>query len=154
MKRLTLLLATALVMLGARAIERPPLAVALTYDHATEYSQHGFGLKLQAPVGRHLRLEPEMIYFNENKETTTLHLNLNVHYLLPMSRQLNVYPFAGIGYSHWGYVGPNENRWGVNLGGGIDYRLSRRVSVLGELRLNLVTRESQLISTLGLKYHF
>lgn len=154
MKRITLALIMMTVALFSHAVERPPLALGLTYDYATEYHQHGFGLKLEAPIGRHFRVEPEMIYFSENRKVTALFLNFNVHYLLPMASRLNVYPFVGLSYSHWGYVGPNANRWGVNLGGGLDYRLSHRISALAEIRFNLVSRETQLITSLGLKYHF
>lgn len=154
MKRTILILALMTVALCGYAVKRPPLALGLTYDYATEYHQHGFGLKLELPVGHRFRVEPEMIYFNENRQVTTLFLNLNVHYLLPLASRFNVYPFAGLSYSHWGYVGPNVNRWGMNLGGGFDYRLSRRFSALAELRFNLVSRETQLITSLGLKYHF
>lgn len=156
-KRLaTLLLIACCAVPGMHAIEfkRPPMAVGLTYDYASEYHQHGFGVKLQVPVAKHLRFEPEMIYCNENREVTTLHLNFNAHYLLPIDSHLTVYPMAGISYSHWGYVGPNANRWGLNLGGGIEYPISHRWGILGELRLHAVKQETQVVSTLGIKYNF
>lgn len=154
MKRLALLLVASLAMLCAGAVERPPLAIGFTYNYATEYKQSGFGLKLQGRVGHHLRIEPEMIYMFENKDVTTLHLNLNVHYVMPMASRLNIYPFAGLGYSHWGYVGPNSNRWGLNLGAGVEYNLGRNWEFLGELRLQAVKSETQVLTTLGLKYNF
>lgn len=154
MKRFALFLALSLAVLAAGAVERPPLAVGFTYNYATEYSHSGFGLKLQGRLGSHIRIEPEMIYMFENKDVTTLHLNLNVHYLMPMASRLNVYPFAGLGYSHWGYVGPNANRWGLNLGAGVEYNLGRNWEILGELRLQAVKSETQVLTTLGLKYNF
>lgn len=154
MKRLALLLLVSAAMLVAGAVERPPLAIGFTYNHATEYSHNGFGVKLQGRVSNRLRFEPEMIYTFENKDVTTLHLNLNVHYLLLMSQRFNIYPYAGLSYSHWGYVGPNVNRWGLNLGAGLEYDLGRRWGVLGELRLQAIKSETQLITTLGLKYSF
>lgn len=153
-KRIVTTLAIAAIAMGTQAIERPPLALGLTYDYATEYHQHGFGVKLQAPVGKHLRLEPEMIYFNENRDVTAMHLNFNVHYLMPMASHLNLYPFAGVTYSHWGYEGPNANRWGLNLGAGIEYKLSHHWGILVEARLQAIKQETQVISTMGLKYCF
>ena len=153
-KLLATLLIAIVASLTATAIERPPLALGLTYNHATEYGQHALGVKLQSRLGQHFRLEPELIYCNERKEVTTLHLNVNVHYVMPMATRLNIYPFAGVGYSHWGYVGPNANRWGVNLGAGIEYYLGRRWGALTELRLHGVKHETQTLFTLGLKYNF
>ena len=144
----------AVLALSASAIERPPLAVGFTYDHASEYHQNGFGLKLQACVGSHFRLEPEMIYCTENLDVTTLHLNLNVQYVMPIARRLDIYPYVGLSYSHWGYEGPNVNRWGANLGAGIEFDLGRSWSVLAELRLQPVKSETQLLTIAGLKYSF
>lgn len=154
-KRLvTLLLIAVTTIVAAYAIERPPLAVGFTYDYAFKHQQHGFGLKLQTRVFKSFRLEPEFIYCNEHKDVTTLHLNLNLHNVRPITPRLNLYPFMGLAYSHWGYVGPNANRWGVNLGAGLEYYLGRNWSALTELRLHGVKRETQLIYTLGLKYDF
>lgn len=154
MKRLATYLAVLAIAIGAQAFERPPMSLGVTYDYATEYSQHGFGIKLQAPIGHHVRLEPEFIYCNENKDATTLHLNLNAQYVKPVTERMNIYPFVGVGYSHWGYIGPNANRWGMNLGAGLEYDLGRRWGVLGELRLHAVKQETQIMTTVGLKYNF
>lgn len=155
MKRFALLLLLAIsTSIASTAIERPPLAVAFTYDYATEYRQHGFGIKLQARAGNHFRLETELIYCNQNRDATTLHLNMNLHYIMPVSSRFNIYPFAGVGYSHWGYVGPNANRWGLNLGAGIEYDLGKRWGVLAEMRLQAVKKETQLLYTLGIKRSF
>ncbi len=154
MKRLALLLFASVAMLCASAIERPPLAIGFSYDYASEYGQSGFGIKLQGRIGNHIRIEPEMIYMGERKDVTTLHLNLNVHYVMPVVQRLSLYPFAGLGYSHWGYVGPNVNRWGLNLGAGLEYNIGRNWDVFGELRLHAVKQETQVLTALGLKYNF
>ena len=154
-KRIAILLLVAVATCTAsQAIERPPMAVGFTYDYAFKHQQHGFGLKLQSNLFKGFRIEPEFIYCNEHKDVTTLHLNLNLQNVRPITPRLNLYPFMGIAYSHWGYVGPNANRWGVNLGAGIEYYLGRDWSALTELRLHGVKRETQLLFDLGLKYHF
>ncbi len=47
------------------------MAVGMTYGYATEYHQHGIGAKLQLGIDSHWRIEPEMIYFAQNREVTT-----------------------------------------------------------------------------------
>ncbi|MCQ2289531.1 MAG: porin family protein [Muribaculaceae bacterium] len=148
------IIAAAGMTLNMTAIERPQLELGATYNYSTEYKQSGVGVKLQAPVGRHFRVEPEIIYSNQHHDVTTLHLNLNVHYVMPMTQHMNVYPIAGVSYSHWGYVGPNANRWGANLGAGIEHSLGKKLSALAELRMQAVKQETQIITSIGVKYKF
>ncbi len=145
----TLCLVAAL-QLGAR----PPMGVAATYNFATEYQQHGIGAKLCLDLFRNIRLEPEIIYFAQSQDATTLQLNANVHYVMPMTSRLFLYPYAGVSYSHWGYVGPDRSRWGMNLGGGAELTLGQRWSVIGEFRFMFVKQETQAIVTFGLKHLF
>ena len=133
---------------------RPPMGIAATYNFATEYQQHGIGAKLCLDIYGPWRLEPEIIYFAQNKDVTTLQLNANVHYVMPMTSRIYLYPFAGISYSHWGYVGPDKSRWGANLGGGAEFYLGRGWSLIGEYRFMLVKQETQAIPTFGIKRLF
>ncbi len=133
---------------------RQPMALGVTYDYATEYGQHGVGLKLQLGIDSHWRVEPEMIYFAQRRDVTTLQLNVNVHYVHHVAGPLAIYPFVGMTYSHWGYKGPNVNRWGANLGAGLELSLGRRWVAVGEGRFMLVKQETQAVTSLGLKHLF
>ena len=133
---------------------RQPMAVGLTYDYATEYGQHGVGAKLQLGIDSHWRIEPEMIYFAQSRKVTTLQLNVNVHYVHHVAGPLAIYPFVGMTYSHWGYKGPNVNRWGANLGAGLELSLGRCWVAVGEGRFMLVKQETQAVTSLGLKHLF
>lgn len=151
MRGIIVLLALALPVIAAA---RQPRAVALTYDYATEYRQHGLSAKLQLGVDSHWRIEPELIYFAEKREVTSLMMDLNLQYVQPIVSQLSLYPFAGVSYSHWGYEGPNKSRWGANLGAGLELGLGRNWMAVGELRYLLVSNETEAVATVGLKYLF
>lgn len=130
------------------------MAVGAAYYHATEFGQHGGGVKLQLNTLFNLRLEPEIIYFAQHKDVSTLHLNLNVQYVKSLIKGFNLYPFIGPSYSHWGYDGePNASRWGFNLGCGAELDVIKPFSIFAETRLQFVSHESQPIFTIGLKYH-
>lgn len=131
-----------------------PLALGLTYNRATKHHQHGWGIKLQADLGHRLRLEPELMYFAEHHEVTTLDLNVNLHWRVPIFDHFDIYPLSGVNYSHWGYNGPNASRWGMNLGCGAEFRITRSLTAFTEARMQLVSHESQPIFTFGLKHHF
>ena len=145
---------TAFVVNAVEAAPPLPMAFAATYNWSVKDHQHGFGLKLPTDLGHRLRLEPEFVYFAAHDDVTALHLNVNLHWRVPLFNAFGVYPLLGLSYSHWGYEGPNASRWGANVGCGAEYRFARRLSALTEVRLLLVSRESQPIYTFGLNYHF
>lgn len=156
MRKLFFVIAFLALMGNQVAIARPPLPVAfgLSYFRATKNHQNGWAAKLQLDLGKHFRLEPEMMYFAENEGVSTLDLNLNLHYRMKLFDGFGIYPFAGLNYSHWGYDGPNASRWGANLGCGAEYRFSKKMSGFTEARLQFVSHESQPLIGAGLKYHF
>jgi len=147
--------ALAVAMAGAPAARaQGRMAVAATYDYAWKHGQHGFGAKFQYRFLSHFRVEPELIYFTSGESTTTFDINLNVHYLFDIAERFTVYPTGGLNYGHWGYVGPDEDRIGVLLGGGAEYRVWRNLSILAEQRFQFVSHETQAFVTLGAKVDF
>lgn len=153
-RHISLALAAVVSLALAAQRSRQPMAVGMAYGYATEYHQHGVGAKLQLGIDSHWRIEPEMIYFAQNREVTTLQLNANVHYVQHVGGPLSLYPFVGVTYSHWGYNGPDHSRWGANLGAGLEVNLGRRWVAFGEFRFMLVKQETQAVTTLGLKHLF
>ncbi len=153
MKRFAFIFVSLCIALGASAVELP-MAVGATYNYSSEYNQHGLGVKLQAGLGHNLRLEPELIYSFEHKNVSTLHVNLNLQYIVPVGGGFDLYPFAGLSYSHWNYIGPDNDRVGVNLGAGLEYDLGNNWGILGEVRFQAIRNESQVVTGIGVKYSF
>lgn len=151
---LTIVLIACMGCITARARTPIPMAVGLSYNRAFKNSQNGWAAKLQVPLNRRIRIEPEMLYFAEHDGVTTLNLSLNVHWCRRLFDGFSIYPFAGLNYSHWGYDGPNASRWGANLGCGAEYRFSGTISGFTEARLQCVAHETQPMVGAGLKYHF
>lgn len=154
MKRLLALLTLLAAVLSLHAAPPFTMALGATYCRATEYGQNGAGMKLQVGLSKKLRVEPEILYFAQKKDVTTLNLNFNVHYLFPLVEGLALYPFVGPSYTHWGYEGPNASRWGANVGCGAELSVGSRFGVFAEARLQLVSHETQPIMGIGLKYRF
>ena len=149
----TLAVLTALWCSTAHAKIPIKMALGAAYYNAMEYQQHGGGVKLQVNVIKNFRLEPEIIYFAQHKDVSTLNLNLNLQYVRTLIKGINLYPFAGASYSHWGYDGePNASRWGLNLGCGAELDVIKPISIFAETRLQFVSHESQPIFAVGVKY--
>ena len=149
-----LLVTLLMAAMAAMAAPPVPMAIGLSYNRTLKSDQNGLGVKLTSDLGKRLRIEPEFIYFWAHDDVTTLHLNVNIHWRLPLFDAFAVYPLAGVSYTHWGVEGPNPSRWGANLGCGAEYRFSKPLSAFTEARILLVSHETQPIYSFGLKYHF
>lgn len=93
-----------------------------------------------------------------------LDLNVNLHYLFPVGKGVKIYPLFGLTLANWmldiddvllGYdVDDNECRFGVNLGGGMEFDLGRNWAINLEGKYQLVSDFDQGVISLGAVYRF
>lgn len=133
-----------------------PMSLGIGFNYGSKFDQPGLGVKLQASITPQIRIEPEFIYFFKNDGVETFDVNLNFHYLFPLAPKVKLYPLVGLSYSHWSFDGPfdDENRFGVNIGAGIEFALARNVGLFVEERGQLVSDYSQSVTSVGLKFRF
>ena len=94
-------------------------------------------------------------------------INLNAHYLFTLSDKVKVYPLAGISYTNWkfddggdddydygGDDGGSTGKIGFNLGGGIQYDLTEKVFLNGEIKYQYIDHFDQLVFGVGIGYKF
>ncbi len=155
MKKIILAAAICLMAaLGAQA-KSSNLAFGIGFNYGTKFDQAGIGAKLQAGITRNFRIEPEFIYFFKNKGVETFDINCNFHYVVRLAPKVDFYPLAGLSYSNWSDdFDHSENRFGVNLGAGLEVRLASNVGFFLEERGQLVSDFSQSVTSLGLKFRF
>ncbi|MBQ7689744.1 MAG: outer membrane beta-barrel protein [Muribaculaceae bacterium] len=153
LRHLLLAVSLAWTAIATHAAAPLPLSLGVSYDRSIKSHQNGYGFQLTADLGSRFRLQPEFIYLTEHAGVATLQLNLNAHWRVPLFDSFGIYPLAGLSYSHWGYDGPNASRWGMNAGCGAEYTFGSRITLFTEVRLLVVSHETQPIYTAGLKYH-
>jgi outer membrane protein X len=93
-------------------------------------------------------------------------LSLNAHYLFPVADAISIYPLAGLGVLgakssvNVGVGGQSANAsdstsdLGVNLGGGIDYKLKDNLILNAELKYKINGDWTRFIISVGLAYIF
>jgi outer membrane protein X len=109
--------------------------------------------------------------------TSMWDLSVNAHYLFSMSERLTFYPLAGLGIlgvtssseinvpgievpglgEYGGYsdsVSASASQFGINLGGGEDFKLSEKLVLNGQLKYMIAGNWSRLIISAGLAYRF
>lgn len=93
--------------------------------------------------------------------------SLTGHYLFDLDEQFVLYPLAGIGIlgvnssvdidmGDFGAVNSSvsSTEFGVNLGGGIDFKLSETLILNGQIKYLLVSDWNRLIISAGVMYKF
>ena len=88
--------------------------------------------------------------------------NANIEYVSTLFDDLKFYPLVGFTYSHWTFsqsVGAGKyvescDRFGVNVGGGIEYNFTDQLGVVAEVRGQLIKDFSQCVLSIGVKYSF
>ena len=190
------LLATATVGFGnVYAQEAGDMATGINlvfYNGQVKHWYGGIGVKIQYNITTPVRVEAAFVY---TPNTVDEYVNrqdiiedfifgmrdfaVNVQYLIPVMKKLNVYPVAGLGLMRFThdysdiYLGPVElidknspgkyTSFCVNLGGGIECKLGKRVSLQGEVKYRIgfnstlfanYYKPSSLMISIGAVYKF
>lgn len=100
MKKLLLTLGVAFVCVCANA-QKGDKSVGVNLSYGTEISNLGIGVKGNYGLTDNIRVEAGFDYFLEKDGMKFWDINVNAHYLFPLSDKLKVYPLAGISFSHF-----------------------------------------------------
>lgn len=162
MKKLLLLVCAAVMSLSASA-QAGDKALGVQLVFGSETNSLGFGVKGQYYFTDHIRGEGSFDYFLKNKGISMWDINANVHYLFDVADKFKVYPLAGLGYTNWSYkyeyagapvVEGSDGRLAVNLGGGVEYELTKNLNVNAEAKYQIISNYNQLVLGVGVAYKF
>lgn len=164
MKKLLLVLTAALCVSAASA-QKGEMAAGLNLNtgfafKGGNYNNVGLGAKFQYSFTDHLRVEPAFTYYFEKDDVSMWDLMANMHYIFRfVDNQLNVYPLAGIGVcSATIDLNPTgsetQTNFAVNIGGGVEYKVSRSVAIGAELKYQFVKDYGHLAMQVGVTYSF
>lgn len=171
MKKLLLLVCAAVMSLSASA-QAGDKALGAQLVFGSETNSIGVGVKGQYYFTDQIRGEGSFDYFLKNKGISMWDINANVHYLFDVANKVKVYPLAGLGYTNWSYTNDvividanghknvvenkgSDGRLAINLGGGVEYELTKDLSVNAELKYQIVSNNySQLVLGVGVAYKF
>ena len=113
----------------------------LLFGTGNNYSSLGIGAKFFYNISDPIRLAGEFDFFPKKDRRSMWDFSAYGHYLFPVADKITLYPAVGFGLI--GTSGPSqENNTGfrsssdfvLSLGGGIDYELSPKLILSGELR--------------------
>ena len=165
MKKILVTICVALVSIGAFA-QTGEQNVGAHLLYGTDMSNIGLGVKYQNNVTDVIRIEGVADYYLKKDGFTMFDVNVNGHYLFPLTDKVIAYPLVGINYTHWKQDGSNlqdnfDGNWdvdwsnsdfedeyvvegkdgsiGLNIGGGIQYRLTDKIRIGAELKYQTIS---------------
>lgn len=132
------------------------------------------GLWFQHEFAPHFRLAPNVDYIFKRDNTDALSINCNGQFpfRFGQSGAFVFYPLAGLNYTSWNYhhdddpavsdssadgdgdVTSRKNRFGLNAGAGLEYRVSPTLKFALEAKGTLVKSYSSATITLSIGYVF
>lgn len=162
MKKITLSLIVFLICLGFAKSQ----SVGLMLGYGSKIEQIGIGANAEFELSEKLKIAPGFLYyFTENYEyvkTNLWELNGNLNYYFIDSNEMGVYGIGGLNYTHTSVktdnpfgIGGNgkysDSSIGLNLGAGLNYNITERLSPYAELKF-VISDYDQLVAMIGMKY--
>ncbi|MBR1804379.1 MAG: porin family protein [Muribaculaceae bacterium] len=158
MKKLLLLTVMALSCALSMNAAAGDMAVGMQFSYASKNSMMGLGVNYQIEVVRNLRVQPEFIYYFENKKISDYNVNLNLQYLIPTSNYVRIYPMAGFSYVNFTQKGilndSHTDKFGANIGLGFEYAINQNFRFYTEQRFHILKNWNEGVTALGLRYAF
>jgi opacity protein-like surface antigen len=124
------------------------------------------GLFFQYSFTDHFRISPEVNVAFRSEQRDGFLFDVNAHFPLKKSGIAEYYPLAGLNYSSWSLhstyadeiqskdVTNRTSRLGINLGGGMNLKMSSTLSVKIEVAYTMVQSNSAFRATVGIGYSF
>jgi len=155
MRKVFLLTVLACVIVLTSYGQKGDKSIGISLGYGTEIKSIGVGAKFNYNITDPIQLSPSFNYFLKKDGVSMWELNADVHYLFPVADNLNVYPLAGLAllgtktdagdlydeFEELGYEVESDSssstNIGLNLGGGVSYKLTDNISIGAELKYTL-----------------
>lgn len=139
--------------------------VGLRAGYSTRNESAIAGIYFQYRFSRYFRIAPNIDYIFRHRGTDAFSFNGNAHFpiaLLPS--KVNIYPLVGINYTSWNQrisgldetddVTTRSGKFGLNIGGGVEWYASPTLKLLFEGKFCWVNKYDTGALTLGIGYVF
>jgi outer membrane protein X len=159
-----------MISVTAKAQEKGDLTVGVNaaLGLGNDYTNFGLGAKLQYNVTNPVRVEAAFNYFPPKDMLSMWDLGLNGHYMIQLNEKITLYPLAGVAVLGSKIdLGPlaalmddddtsssSSSDFGVNLGGGIDLKLSEQLFFNVQLKYTITGDWKRFIPSIGVAYKF
>jgi len=125
-------------------------------------SDFGLGVKASFDVSEKFKVSPSVSYFFTESvpevSTTMMSFDADAHYFFELKEKLSVYPLAGINVfytsvssSFNSVYSASSTDFGINLGGGLNYKVSDKLTGFSEIKA-MLNNGNQIVFSAGVMY--
>lgn len=142
----------------------------LSVGTGDDYTNVGIGAKFQWNPIDNLRLEPSVNYFFKKDYNSIWDASANLHYLIPVSDKITLYPLAGLGMMNIKFHGnsiddiqigdmifqfknTSETYFAFNLGAGADFAITDNWVLNIEFKYK-ISEFNRAVFSMGVAYKF
>jgi len=154
-RRMTLLMSMVLVTLLAFGQQKGDMAIGggLVYG-LDDYNNLGITGKFQWNITDGFRLEPSASYYLEKDFVEMWDMNVNLHYIFKLTEKFNLYPLGGITLLGVSIGNFSDEKFGANLGGGAEFKITDCFSIGAEIKYQFVSDVDRAVFGVGVTYRF
>ena len=165
MKKIIFIMALAIISLGAYSqTSQGDSSFGLSIGGGFDDPNHvTLGIDYRYNFTDEVRFSPSITYFAKNKGLSALAIDLNAHYVFPLTEYFGFYPLGGMNISFWkwkhdlpmiGKLSSNETRIGANIGLGGELYASEQLTIGVELKYLIIKDVDQAMAALRIGYNF
>lgn len=160
MKRVVVIVLLSVFSLGVFAQKhRGDSSFGLNLGYGFDSENVLLGIDYRFNMTDELRLVPSITHFIKNDFHSAWAIDMNAHYVFPLSEYFGFYPLGGLGLSFWKWdvgndLSHNETRFGANLGLGGELYASKELTVGLEVKYHIIKDYDQAMFALRVGYNF
>lgn len=161
-KTCVLLLTLIITTLGVSAQKENSAGISFGYGSYVKGA--GIGFRYQRMLNEHFRIAPAFAYYFKSNDRLGWETNIDVHYLIDIPAtedKCKIYPMVGATILSIGYRDHSEdrynyskNKFGGDIGAGIQYELFENFTVFGESKYLIISGADQFELAIGAALHF
>ena len=153
MKRLCLLTVVLLISLTTvSAQQQGEKSIGINAGYGSEIESYKLGVNFKYNFSDQFRVAPSFEYYLERRGLSFWDANADANYLVYVGDGINAYPLAGLTLMRGSSKSFSNTEFGVNLGGGIDFRLVDALDFNIEAKYQILDNWSQFALCLGISY--
>lgn len=159
MKRVVVIVLLAVFSLGVYAQNHQgDSSFGLNLGYGFDSENVMLGIDYRFNMTDELRLVPSITHFVKKDHHSAWAIDMNAHYVFPLSEYFGFYPLGGLSLSVWkwkvGGLSDNDTRFGANIGLGGELYASKELTVGLEVKYNIIKTYDQAILALRIGYNF
>jgi len=163
MKKFVLLIMMSVVVLGISAQnERGRSSVGFNLGYGFDTENAIIGLDYRYSLTNAIRINPGVSHYIKKDGLSAWAIDLNFHYLVPLSERFSFYPIVGADLSFWDQkfikeprdASDTSTRFGANVGLGLEYYLANNLTIGLEAKYLIISKVDQAVISARIGYSF